>query len=501
MKLLNFQSENLVVDWVSFNIQGLTGEANLRRIAGHLSRYFTPSILMSNGSKIRYYGFRKKYRVSFRECTEKNWVGTRIIFSGENAAYFYKLIKTQKFDWKVFIVDQCNLSLGRIDLCFSRTNESNDTTKSFDTFLVDSRRQIQNHTTTRYIKLHDFPDGKMLKVNRRNNSLHYRVYQKNESVRFELELKHRQTKLVQDYLLHNQLDIFENHLVRQYLNYSGKVLRLDYKYTDWIVDFQRRYQGNLNSRSLVTSYLESQIIKQQGEEERFFHLLQFLSFIKSLGLKPYKDCKIHKIEKQNYYRLNFSLNQFVKFTGIQLSNSSDRKNLIDYFRQLHKLDPIVKKFSDGAFRSYVCFLYVECENPSGKSWVIEVYAAEELFSFPYPFQLPKSFLISNHKHDLRLKVRLMKSLAVSEQEKRLDLEEFFNPINVRNTDLIQIKKMILQLLRELVENQIIHNQLEIVLKSGKKKEVLIKKLTASDITRRIKYLNFTENIRDEIGIF
>ena len=89
----------------------------------------------------------------------------------------------------------------------------------------------------------------------------------------------------------------------------------------------------------------------------------------------------------------------------------------------------------------------------------------------------------------------MKSLAVSEREKRLDLEEFFNPINVRNADLIQIKKTILQLLRELVENKIIHNQLEIVLKSGKKKEVWVKKLTASDITRRIKYLNFTENIR------
>lgn len=56
---------------------------------------------------------------------------------------------------------------------------------------------------TRYMKLHDFPDGKILKVNRRNNSLHYRVYQKNERVRFELELKHRQTKLVQDYLFQN----------------------------------------------------------------------------------------------------------------------------------------------------------------------------------------------------------------------------------------------------------------------------------------------------------
>ena len=138
------------------------------------------------------------------------------------------------------------LSLGRIDVCFSRPNDWSHTSKLFDTFLVDSRSQIQDHTTTRYMKLHDFPDGKMLKVNRRNNSLHYRVYQKNERVRFELELKHRQTKLIQDYLFQNQLAIFEDHLVRQYFKYSGKVLRLDYMYTDWIVDFQRRFQGNLN---------------------------------------------------------------------------------------------------------------------------------------------------------------------------------------------------------------------------------------------------------------
>ena len=501
MKLFNFQSGNLVVDWLSLNIQGLTGEANLRRIAGHLSRYFTPSILMSNGSKMGYVGLRKKYRVSLRECTEKNWVGSQIIFSGENAAYFYKLVKSQKFDWEILKVDQCTLSLGRIDLCFSKPNDWSHTSKLFDTFLVDSRSQIQDHTNTKYMKLQDFPDGRMLKVNRRNNSLHYRVYQKGESVRFELELKHRQTKLVQDYLFANQLAIFEDHLVRQYFKYSGKVLRLDYVYTDWIVDFQRRYQGNLNSRSLVTSYLESQIIKQKEEEERFFHLLQFLSFVKSLKLNPFEDCKKHKLKKQFYYELKFPLSQFVKFTGTQFSHQSDREKLIFYFYQLQKLDPIVRVFSDGAFRSYVCFPYVDCKISSGKPWIVEVLAAEELFSFPYPFQLPKSFLISNHKHDLRLKVRLMKSLAVSEREKRLDLEEFFNPINVRNTDLIQIKKTIIHLLRELVENQIIQNQLGIVFKSGNKKEVVIKNLTASDITRRIKYLNFTENIRNKIDVF
>jgi hypothetical protein len=99
--------------------------------------------------------------------------------------------------------DEHSLSLGRIDLCFSRPNSSSQTIKSFDEFLVNSRSQIQNHTNTRHIRLRDFPDGKILKVNRRNNSVHYRVYQKDQRVRFEIELKHRQTKLVQNYLFNN----------------------------------------------------------------------------------------------------------------------------------------------------------------------------------------------------------------------------------------------------------------------------------------------------------
>jgi len=86
----------------------------------------------------------------------------------------------------------------------------------------------------------------------------------------------------------------------------------------------------------------------------------------------------------------------------------------------------------------------------------------------------------------------MKSLAVSNQEKVLDLEEFFNPITVPNTHLIRIKKSIIQLLNELVDNQMIQNKVEVVLKSGKKRYHLIKNLTTSDITRRIKYIQFHE---------
>lgn len=83
-----------------------------------------------------------------------------------------------------------------------------------------------------------------------------------------------------------------------------------------------------------------------------------------------------------------------------------------------------------------------------------------------PFQLPNLFLRSESKHGLQLKVLLIKSLAVSEQEKVLDFQKFFNTINLQNSQLIQIK---IQLLNELVESRIIQNEVELLLKSGKKK--------------------------------
>ena len=150
MTIIDFDSENLVVDWISLNIEGLMDP---RIIDGRLLKYFTPHILIDDVPSIGFHGFKKRYKVSIRQYrgSKGYWIGTKIIFSGKNASYFYKLIKTHVFDWRLLKFEEHTLSLGRIDLCFSRSNDFNHTTRLFDTFLVDSRRQIQNHTTTRYI--------------------------------------------------------------------------------------------------------------------------------------------------------------------------------------------------------------------------------------------------------------------------------------------------------------------------------------------------------------
>lgn len=110
------------------------------------------------------------------------------------------------------------------------------------------------------------------------NPIRFACNQKDQIVRFELEFKNRQTKLVQDYLFHNHLDVFEHKLVCLYFKYSKQVLDLNDHYTNWVLDFQRRSKLlNIENCPLLTSYLKNQVLQLQ-EEKRLFRFLQFLSF-------------------------------------------------------------------------------------------------------------------------------------------------------------------------------------------------------------------------------
>jgi hypothetical protein len=461
MGIPNFDSENLVVDWISFNIQGLTDP---QIIARRLFSRFNSFITVDDQHRIRFSDPRNNYNVSLRQYN-KNWVGTQIIFSGKNAAYFYKLIKTQKFDWKILRVDQHTLSLGRIDLCFSRTNNPNDTMKSFDGFLVDSRSHIQNHTTTRHIRLQDFPDGKVLKVNRRNNSLHYRVYQKDEDIRFELELKHRQTKLVQDYLFNNQLDIFEDKLVIQYFKYSGQVLRLDYQYTDWLVKFSQKQRYIRTSSSFLTSYFEENHTFSSNikELEQLYRFLQFLSFSQT---QPSKSIEI---ASHKYQIINFEIQDFMQF--IQFKNASEykTKQLIDFFQQLTNTPNLVSIFSDHQFKISATFPFAHVDGDSGV-WKAQIYFNYQLYSYQYPFLFPKSYLNYQDKYDMQIKLQIMQSFANTSLKKKFNLSEFLDRFqNTPNQTKAHIKNLIINTFQALRYDKLIQTDIVLHVLGNKRK--------------------------------
>lgn len=117
------------------NIEGLTDPSE---ICFKLAEYFIPQIFIDNEKAHNFSVLDGKYYVYIRQYTQRQskqyWVGTQIMFTGENAAYFYKLIKSGDFDLKNLSVDQNALNLGRIDLCYSQPNVFNSDKELFDAF-------------------------------------------------------------------------------------------------------------------------------------------------------------------------------------------------------------------------------------------------------------------------------------------------------------------------------------------------------------------------------
>ena len=127
---LSFESENLVVDYISFNIDGYVQITYLRKIASYLFESFSFNATFRrdqlNQREIFFSNDKNSYEVSFRHYdynpkAKSFWEGTKVDFTGENATYLYSTIKQQKFDWKIF--DLTNLTLARIDVNYLRESK------------------------------------------------------------------------------------------------------------------------------------------------------------------------------------------------------------------------------------------------------------------------------------------------------------------------------------------------------------------------------------------
>ena len=101
MSVITLDLENLQLDWISFNLEGLIDP---KIIAGRLLKYFTPHVLMDDVSSIGYHGFKKKYKVSIHQYTGSKgyWIGTRLEFDGGHAAKFYQMIKKKTSELETY---------------------------------------------------------------------------------------------------------------------------------------------------------------------------------------------------------------------------------------------------------------------------------------------------------------------------------------------------------------------------------------------------------------
>lgn len=488
MKQINFQTENLVVDYISLNIRGFLKISDIQLIVNYFSQnlgfnsYFGKRIhqkwklksLIWNETNTFYFSFRQ---YDYDPSIESFWVGTKIIFSGKNAREFYHFLQTNDFDWNIFPLAKTSLS--RFDIHYLRELPITDQDHSLEQFMQQSCQKVKAKSERRKAEWNK-KNGFILKIGNRKSEKYLRVYQKGQGLEFELELK---TKYFQHLLFENNLNELEDKLSKDYYYFLFRSLTLNTCYTDWLTDRLRKIiKPEFMNISMTTDYLIQDSLDTSQEREYLFRLFQFLAFIHQY--QSFKESIANG--DQTYYFVTFPVFDFLKFISSEDVNSSKAKRqyqlqkVIQFLESLKKIEPVTENFSDLCFRSYVIFPYARVIKP-GKSWIGQVSIAEQLYNYKYPFYLPKEFLYYNNRYEMEVKLEIIQSFSTIGLEKTFAIEAFLDRYTIPNQKRAEIKRLIIDLFEQLKTDQIIEPIFTIVPKKGSPKKV--KKLTSLLLTK------------------
>lgn len=487
-KTFSFESENLNVDWISLNLKGLTDPKSLNDMALYLSNFgfnsrkFTRSkdfceslILLS----------KNKFKVDFRVCDfnkdlKNYWCGTTLVFSGCNGKHFYETIKCDTFDWDFLNSDV--LTLGRFDLNYivHRTSDD-DQNDLLETFMLKTCSKNLNKIKSYWIKN---GNSHILRVGVRRSSNYYRVYENSGELKFELELKNKMTKLIENFLFSKKFLNFEDQLSKHFYKVSVNYLYLETFYTDWLTNRVREIlvmKKPTAFNSLVSDYLVDSI----GPIEDFMELIQFLSFIRTLNVS--KDY----LFEQGYYLAEFPVKDFLEFKGIQKPNQYTVQKTVKFFQGLQQnIKPLVTHFSDTGYRSCVIFPLLKVNRDAGKPYMISFALVEELYLKDYPFSFPNEFFSYDSLYELYLKFEFIQTFCSLKVKKQFDVQSFLKRFNLSNKNKSKIKFLICSFFVYLTSSGLIEEQIEIIFKNNSE-IIFISQLTPKDINK-IEFIHFYE---------
>jgi hypothetical protein len=181
-------------------------------------------------------------------------------------------------------------------------------------------------------------------------------------------------KSIQSIFFSNSFLEFEDKVTRHfYQRYKNSVV-LDNYCTDWLLDKLRKLQKRQNGDNyLLTGYLSNIELRSFAERERFFHFIQFLSFI--------KNCKRSKLKGREVYQIVFPIIDFLRFIGRDEKSHYQRTKMLKVIRSFQTLDPILEKLSNNCFRSSVLFPTLQIEKKGKrKTWFV-TYSKINLFLY------------------------------------------------------------------------------------------------------------------------
>lgn len=443
---LSFQSQNLVVDWISFKSQNQNIEINKKKIAQYFYDLGFNSFQLDNSSNNPIFENSKNKVEMFFDDSQKYWSGTLLSFRGSNAKYFYELVQDGLIDWKIFQ----NMLLNRFDIYFSEKiiNKNSETIRLFfqkcETKLEKNTFEFSNSPKV----------GKILRIGSRRSNRYSRIYQKNTFLRFEHEMKGEFIENFHDLLQSHDLFQFEYEITKNFLTYFSKKLPLESNYTQWLVVKLRPFRKN-SSLSLRTDYITSNKLENIKDQKNLVMFLKFLIYIKNL------DFQKEFLGTTPYRCVYFKLQHFLEFQNPSTKYNYYQLNKLKEFIDNLQTNFIIKKFSNTYFQSLVSVPKVNIYKDKGE-WVAKVWIVDELFYYNYPFLFPDVFTSKLKKHEFSVLVEIISKFSSLSISKHFDIRTFIeSQSKLANHDRRKIKQYFIQYITLLVDSNIIENKFDV----------------------------------------
>ena len=497
---LSFESEKLVVDYISFNIQGLVDRKQVERIA----KYFFQNLAFNatfakgpNGNEENlFFDSQNQHQVSFRYYLYASeyatyWSGTKVDFSGKNATQLYNIIKQQTFDWNIFNLSSTNI--GRFDYYYFRPITAAHTDDKLKCFMQSSCDKILSNYKRRKATFGREEIGYVTRIGSRTSSNYYRIYQTEQGVKFELELKNSLVKSFQSFLFNNQIEIFERKLALHFYKLSVNQIELHSPYADWLVSWLRAISQKPDQNILETTYLENHRLLSFAEKELIYNLFRVLAFLQSYKGKG----KPIMINGDSYFTVSFPLADLVHYLSMSKKNKRHIKKVSKMLQNFISLEPIIQTFSDIHFRALVLFPSIKIL-PKGRISIVSMTIAEQLFSYHFPSYLTSYFNQWNNKNQFYVQFEILSVMSTPSLQKELHVQQFLEQFNLSNKKQTEIKRFIIKSIQELVDKRIIKQLFKVIQKDGS--IIVLNNLTSKLITKsKVVYLEEIIYYKDSLN--
>ena len=443
-----FQSESLKIDYFRFNLDYLESNQMLKLASYFQTLGFNSYQVDRDNSPSRHkihFDSKNQFEIVFVLYT-KYQKGIHLEFTGLNANKLYNLIKQKYIKWKN--LTEFDLILRRFDICYDRFNQSTDKIES-KKFIIYSLQQFDDSHPNKNLTVKKNKKGLLFKIGHRRSARHYRLYTKDNFLRFEFEIKYK----INDFshlLLESRFEEFEKAASYQFFKYSFEIFSCSQHpdHIDWLIHRIRPYQHQdklYSQESIINShYINQSAFPQFQQKVDLITLLQLFGYVRTLDYQT-------KTLRSNFRQFKFPLRDFLNYSR-QTSSHYQLKKLKEFFNILRQ-NLVIECFTDKSYRMLVSIPEVFVYKSERNIWLVEVWIAEELFHYLHPFLFYDFFNKKLPMDEFQVLFEIIKTFSSNSTRKEFNIQQIFDSYssNINGNRQKTIKQYFIQYLQILQE--------------------------------------------------